>query len=316
MIGPGLKKLARQNGISIASGVAYGDFRGYAATFSEGSGYKLLAVTTKFPDEQSKSVFLDELHRHELKKEFRVQELMVSDGSIVIDFYDSIGTMKYITAFCDFFFPLLAQCGASGSNICSECGGEFFGDGRWKLINGAAYHMHESCASSIAADAAVQEQAAHEADTGSIGAGIIGALLGALVGAIPWALLLYMGYFAAVAGLLIGWLSKKGYELLHGRRCKAKLYIVIIASILGVLVGNLAVDYYSVFSLIHDGLMPELAYGDIFPALLYLFSSDDAYRAATLGNIGLGLLFALLGTYGILKDIRNETSGMRMTDLK
>ena len=51
MIGSGLKKLARENGMSIASGVAYGDFRGYAATFSEGSGYKLLAVTTKFPDE-------------------------------------------------------------------------------------------------------------------------------------------------------------------------------------------------------------------------------------------------------------------------
>ena len=315
MIGPGLKKLARENGMSVASGVAYGDFRGYAATFSEGSGYKLIAVTTKFPDEQAENSFMDELHRRDLKKEFRVQELIVSDNSIVVNFHDSIDTMKYISSFCDFFFPLLAQYGASGVNVCPECGGEFFGDGRWKLINGAAYHLHESCASSIAAGAAAQEQAARDADTGTVGAGIIGALLGALLGAIPWAILLYLGYFAAVAGLLIGWLSKKGYELLRGKRCKAKLYIVIIASVLSVLVGNLAVDYYSVFSLIRDGLLPELTYGDVFPSLLYLFSVDDAYRTATLSNVGLGLLFALLGTNGILRDIRHETSGMKITDL-
>ena len=170
MIGPGLKKLARENGMSVASGVAYGDFRGYAATFSEGSGYKLIAVTTKFPDEQAENSFMDELHRRDLKKEFRVQELIVSDNSIVVNFHDSIGTMKYISSFCDFFFPLLAQYGASGVNVCPECGGEFFGDGRWKLINGAAYHLHESCASSIAAGAAAQEQAARDADTGTVGA--------------------------------------------------------------------------------------------------------------------------------------------------
>ena len=316
MIGSGLKKLARENGMSIASGVAYGSFRGYAATFSEGSGYKLLAVTTKFPDELAENSFMGELHRRDLKKEFRVQELVMSDNCIFVNFYDSIGTMKYINSFCDLFFPLLVQYGASGVNFCSECGGEFFGDGNWKLINGAAYHLHESCAESIASGAAAQEQAVREADTGTIGAGIIGALLGALVGAIPWALLLYMGYIAAVAGLLIGWLSKKGYELLHGKRCKAKLYIVIIASILGVLIGNIAVDYYSLFSLIRDGLLPELTYGDIFPALLYLFSGDDAYRAATLSNVGLGLLFALIGTYGVFRDIRRETSGMKMSTLK
>ena len=316
MIGSGLKKLALENGMTVASGVAYGDFKGYAVTFSEGSGYKLLAVTTKFPDELAENSFMGELHRRDLKKEFRVQELVMADNSIFVNFYDSIGTMKYISSFCDFFFPLLTQYGASGVNFCPECGGEFYGDGHWKLINGAAYHLHESCAASIASGAAAQEQAVRDADTGTVGAGIIGALLGALVGAIPWAILLYLGYIAAVAGLLIGWLSKKGYELLHGKRCKAKLYIVIIASILGVLIGNFAVDYYSMFSLIRDGLLPELTYGDIIPGLLYLFSADDAYRAATISNVVQGLLFALLGTYGIFRDIRRETTGMKMSDLK
>ena len=315
MIGSGLKKLARENGMTIASGIAYGDFNGYAATFSERSGYRILTFTTKFPDEQAEYGFMGELHRRDLKKEFRVQELVMADNSISVSF-DSIGSMKHISSFCDFFFPLLTQYGASGVNFCAECGGEFYGDGRWKLINGAAYHLHESCAASIASGAAAQEQAVRDADTGTVGAGIIGALLGALVGAIPWAILLYLGYIAAVAGLLIGWLSKKGYELLHGKRCKAKLYIVIIASILGVLIGNFAVDYYSMFSLIRDGLLPGLTYGDILPGLMYLFSADDAYRAATISNVVQGLLFALLGTYGIFRDIRRETSGTKMIDLK
>lgn len=46
MIGIGLKKLASENNMTVASGVAYGDLHGYAATLSEGAGYKLLVITT------------------------------------------------------------------------------------------------------------------------------------------------------------------------------------------------------------------------------------------------------------------------------
>ena len=37
MIGSGLKKLASENGMKVARGVAYGALRGYAATLSEGN---------------------------------------------------------------------------------------------------------------------------------------------------------------------------------------------------------------------------------------------------------------------------------------
>ena len=50
MVSMGLKKLASENNMTVASGVAYGALHGYAATLSEGAGYKLLVITTKFTD--------------------------------------------------------------------------------------------------------------------------------------------------------------------------------------------------------------------------------------------------------------------------
>ena len=38
MIGSALKKMARENGMTVQGGVAYGSLRGFAATLSEGSG--------------------------------------------------------------------------------------------------------------------------------------------------------------------------------------------------------------------------------------------------------------------------------------
>ena len=48
MIGRGIKKLAEEFGLRISSGVAYGSLMGFSSTFSEGSGYKSLVITTKF----------------------------------------------------------------------------------------------------------------------------------------------------------------------------------------------------------------------------------------------------------------------------
>ena len=59
-------------------------------------------------------------------------------------------------------------------------------------------------------------------EPGSYGAGFLGALLGGLIGAIPWALLYLAGRVAAVLGLLIGWLSEKGYRKLGGKTARPR----------------------------------------------------------------------------------------------
>ena len=59
MVGKGLQKLARNNGMMVASGVAYGNLRGFATTFTEGAGYKRMDIATSFPTPENKGAFLN-----------------------------------------------------------------------------------------------------------------------------------------------------------------------------------------------------------------------------------------------------------------
>ena len=69
MIGSGLKKLANEYGMKVASGVAYGSLGGYAATLSEGSGYKQIIFSVQFPDLANRSKLADYLQTLNLKKQ-------------------------------------------------------------------------------------------------------------------------------------------------------------------------------------------------------------------------------------------------------
>ncbi len=315
MIGSALKKFAKENSLNVARGVAYGNFRGFAATLSEGSGYKLIVITTKFSDTEKLNEFLADVNKVNLEKEYRVSLMRVTDEAISVEFLDTIGTMKKIRSFCDYFFPLLTKYEALGANCCFECGCEFTGNDSWKLINGVAYHMHETCASSKDTLAKEAHQQALEEDNGSYASGALGALIGALIGAIPWALVMYAGYVAAVLGLLIGWLANKGYNLLHGKKTKAKIAIVIVMCIIGVIAGTLGSEAFALFTSIRDGLIPELGYGDIIPTIIYLLETDSEYLVSIGASLLQGLLFALLGTFGIIKEMKEETKGHKMVSL-
>ena len=316
MVGPGLKKLALANGMSIASGVAYGAFMGFAVTFSEGSGYKRLAVTTRIHDEQAYDYFAHQLNQHDLRRDFNVSSIQLLSDAIVVVFTDNIGTMSKFTAFCNFFFPLLRYCGADGVNSCNACSTELTGGGCWRLINGIAFHLHEGCAAHIAENISSEMHIVQENDTGTVIGGIFGALLGALIGAIPWAFLLYEGYFASIAGLLIGYGAIKGYELLRGRHSRAKPFIIIAAVIIGVFAGNYAADYYTLYSVINDGLIEGLTTSDVGPALAYMFSPDDDFCRSTIVNLLLGLLFALVGSISLFTELFSKTHRHKIKNLK
>lgn len=317
MVGMALRKLARENGMELSDGVAYGDFHGYAATLSEGAGYKLLEITAKFEDEARVDELLERLNQRDLMKEFRIQNLEVGKDYFSISFYDNPGTMKKFHAFVEWFMPLLPQYGVLGSDYCSGCGQRLSHDGCWKLFNRTAAHMHASCAASMVHAAQAEAEQEQLEDTGTYGGGFIGALLGAVVGAIPWAVVLYLGYMAAVLGLLIGWLAKKGYELMHGKKGPGKLVCVIIASVLGVVLGNAACDVITLAVMIGGGELPGILYSDI-PALLAVMFQDAEYMRVTAGNLGMGLLFALLGSIGIFRELRAEQKSqeIHVKDLK
>ena len=315
MVGTGLKKLAAQHGMHVDKGVAYGNLGGFAATMTEGSGYKLIIFSVQFPDLANRSRLADKLSSMNLKKQYRVMNLAVEAKTVQVTFHDTVGTMKRIHAFLDWFLPVLAEYGATGADICADCGMEIT-SGKWIMVNGIAYHVHEACAERIQRSVEATNTRKQEEDTGNYFSGILGAFLGAGLGAVVWAVVLYMGYVASIVGLLIGWLAEKGYTLLRGKQGKAKVLILILSIIFGVLLGTLAVDAVTLAQMISAGELPGFVMADIPATIWILFTEDPEYRSATVTNILMGLFFAALGVFALLKKTGKEVAGAKYAELK
>lgn len=315
MIGSGFKKLAQQYGMTVSGGVAYGALMGYATTLSEGSGYKSICIATKFTEFGQQEKLLAAVNAVEMGKLYRVQNLVTYPNNIQIVFMDNPGTMKKIEEFIQWFYPLLEQYGATKADVCAECGTPA-GDCGWYLINGIVYRMHDACAQHAEGEIRQDEQTRKEEDTGSYFQGTVGAFLGAALGAVVWAVLLYFGWVASIVGLLIGWLSEKGYTLLKGKQGKGKVVILIFAILFGVLLGTIAPDVVMLVQMISSGELYSMGYGDIPLLLLATFLEDPAYRGAVLGNIAMGLLFAGLGVFALLRKTAKEVSSVKFKKLQ
>ena len=310
MVGSGLKKYAAENGMKVAQGVAYGNLQGFAATMMEGSNIKILTIATRFSSEEQKDQLIQAVNTVDISRTYRVQKLEFGLRTVHIIFTDTVGTMKKIRAFVDWFMPLLSQYGAAQGNVCSECGMEI-PSGRWVLVNGIAYHMHDACAQKASREISDENTRQQEEATGSYLTGTVGALIGALVGAILWAVVLNMGYVASLVGFVIGWLAEKGYNLLRGKQGKAKVAILILAVIVGVLVGNFAADAFTLLGMISSGELPGYGVADIPGLLMMLLVADAGYFRATLGNMAVGLLFAGLGVFTLLRKTSMNVAGQK-----
>ena len=313
MIGSGLKKLANERGLRVDKGVAYGALHGYATTMFDGNGIKVICISTTFTDPMLLTQLQSVLNGHNLMNEFRVKDLHFTQKQINIIFHDNPGTMKKLVAFIDWFFPLLPEHGATGVDVCPECGCDIVG-GTWKLVDGTAHHFHEACAEKVKNSLVNEAETRAKEDNGSYLSGLIGALLGAAIGGIVWALLLMAGYVASLVGLLIGWLSERGYRLLRGKQGKGKIAILIIAVIFGVVFGTFLGDGITLAQMISAGELPGYTYGNI-PAMLIFLLTDSEYLIGTARNIGLGLLFAALGVYSIIRRSAREVSAIKVQDL-
>lgn len=314
MIGQGLKKLATESGMGISNGVAYGNLRGYAATLFEGSGYKQIVFSTHFADPVQKEAFTQALNKINIQRQYRVQQLGIAPRNISVVFQDTVGTMKKIHGFLDWFIPLLEQHGAAKWDICPECGAQIT-NGCWKLVNGTAYHMHETCADKVRDQINAENETRKQEATGSYALGLVGAVAGSAIGAVLWAVVLNLGYVASLVGLVIGWLAEKGYNLLRGKQGKGKIAILIIAIILGVCLGTFGADVFTLADMIKEG-ETYLTYSEIPDALMMLLMEDPEYRAAVITNILMGLLFAGLGVFALLRKTSKDVADTKFVDLK
>ena len=315
MIGSGLKKLARTHGMTVYKGIAYGDLGGFSTTLSEGAGWKQIVFTTTIADPLKQMELQTILNGHDMKKEFRVTDLRIAPKSIHVMFHDTMGTMKKVYAFLDFFLPLLRNAGATGSHVCVECGCEVTG-GCWKCIGGVAYYLHSACADKVCRDIEAAEENRREEARGNYITGFVGALIGALLGAVVWTLVLMGGYVMSVIGLLIGFLAEKGYNLFRGKQGKGKVLILILAVIVGVIVGNMGAEVVYLFQMMNRGEIWGYSYADIPALILLVLVEDPEYLRYILSNMATGLMFAGLGVWSLLRRANAEVSATKVVDLK
>lgn len=310
MVSSGLKKFATENGMKVAQGVAYGNLQGFAATMVDGSNIKVITFATGFADAEQERQFKQAVDAVDVAKAYRVRNVGMNRRTIQIVFNDTIGTMKKIRAFMEWFIPLLRQYNASSWNVCPECGMEIAA-GRWVLINGIAYYMHDACAEKVNREIQEDNTRQKEEDTGSYISGIVGAILGALVGSVLWALVLSAGYVASIVGFVIGWLAEKGYNLFKGKQGKGKVAILIVAVIIGVIVGTFALDAYEIMTMISTGEIEGVSIAQIPLIIFYTLIDNSEYLSYILSNVGIGLLFAGLGVFSLLRKAGKEVAGQK-----
>lgn len=303
MVGSGIKKYAKQNGLTVKNGVAYGIYRGYMLTLQEGAGWKSADFAISTTDELNGVLQgqLGQMLTDETRKEYRIMELGLSKSRLAVKFFDNPGTMGKMEAFIDVICNKLSACEVPGQNYCAHCGQPIDSalSAQDILVGGAVCQMHDGCASSVERDvAAAQEEIKSQ---GNMVTGIIGAILGGIVGAIPWAFAVYNGWFVGIFGLLIAFAAKKGYELLKGKESKAKAVVIILVAIFSVVVAELG---GWVFSLIMEGgtLMESLEY------FFFVLSIDGELQTRVISNLLMGLLFAGLGVFDVVRGIFSANS--------
>lgn len=299
MVGKGLKTFAAEKGLTVSNGVAYGVYRGFMLSMQEGNGWKSAAFAVRFPDETAMQTAVGFLNDKSVKKQYRISGCEAALSCVSVTFADNPGTMKRIREFIEVFCDKLVALGGVGVTHCSSCGMPLDGGaGVPAMMNGIVFYMHEGC---LQRDTAEFLRTKEEiSQNGNIATGILGALLGAVIGAIPWAIAYYYGWFVAILGLLIGIAAKKGYELFHGKECKVKGVVIILATVLGVFFGESAAIIYAVYNTwLAD---PEIAAQGVtvLDAAFGFFSAlftDSSLIGDMAADIFLGLVFAGLGIY-------------------
>ncbi|MHB8962054.1 MAG: hypothetical protein ACYC5K_02765 [Saccharofermentanales bacterium] len=143
---------------------------------------------------------------------------------------------------------------------------------------------------------------------GSYLTGTIGALLGSMVGAALWLLVSYLGFYASLVGFVMAYLAQFGYKLFRGRIHKGMPFIIMISVIIGVLAAN-TVE-------IAIGLMQDPEMGLTLTEALKIapqafYNTEYFYVGKVWGNVGLGMLFAVLGSWRTIRDLFAETRDAR-----
>ncbi len=156
--------------------------------------------------------------------------------------------------------------------------------------------------------AGIVEEFKAERDTaGSYVKGALGAAVGGLIGIIPWVLIGMLGYVAALSGLIMSWLSYKGYQLAHGKRGKGMVWVLVVVLIVFTYIGVMASTYVSIVNQAKDAGY-ELVDNAFWIVLTLPFTPNEDVGVIW-GQLAMGWIFAGLGSFGLIRRANREGSG-------
>jgi|AGTN01.2.fsa_nt_gi hypothetical protein len=191
----------------------------------------------------------------------------------------------------------LAQNGyTSGCSLCTATEGLGYTE-----QDGRVMEVCEACHARL--QNAVEDIRAERETTGSYAKGALGAVLGGIIGIIPWVVIGLIGYVAAISGLIMAWLSYKGYQMAGGRKGRGMVWILVVVLVVFTYVGVIASLYANIAA---DGFeMVDNAF--LIVLTLPFIPGEDV--GAVWGQLALGWLFAGLGSFSLIRKANREGAG-------
>jgi len=188
---------------------------------------------------------------------------------------------------------------SSGIGIPSHCGlCSQEGVDTTARINGIRVSAHQLCKDQAIADIAKETEAQGQQEPHVL-KGLLGALIGAMLGSIPWILVdLFVGFYAAILGILIGYSALYFYKQFGAKVVKATRFIIIAATIFGVIFANFAIATYIIVN--SDGLLIIENYIIVY--------TDPEIGPIMLQSLGIGLFITLFSLPTIFRKVVADES--------
>lgn len=311
LVSSDLKKLAVEKGMKTAHNICYGNLNGYTVTLRDINNGRMIRelYISAFISQDTKAKIIEALNGINAQKQYKIDFIDVNDNYISIGFAVTMGIMKRLEPFIDWFMPIVAESGAL-ANVCPECGNPMQGDEVKKLLGGHAVCMHSSCAQNLINRIKDEEEEFKNSESNA-GKGLLGSVIFGLVSAIPWAVVYALGWFVGWLGALIGAAIVKGYTVFGGKLKKTVIPVMALLVIVCVVFAQFLGDGIQLAYYISDGTL----YGEWsdIPEYMSLLFEDSEYILTFVGNILIGILFAGLGVWGIFKTLIKNVSSVSKT---
>ncbi len=303
MISKKMKQFATENGLKVTDDIAYGVKDGYMLTISEADDMRSLSISGAITDEAAARLE-EKIKNRQFAKTYASNIYEIQRESLTINYAKALVVPKGFKQLFTDITAIARECGVIGDGFCTACGNYINADEEYNiaLINGVVHRIHSACAGAVN-ERSVMENDIYKNEKKNLASGTVGAIVGAMVGGVLWAVAYYFGWFIALIGAVIGFCSKKGYELLGGKSCKAKMVILVIATVFGAAFGQVLGDFVG---LAVSGAEYGYTLLDVPMLYIYILGEDAEVLKTTLSNFAQGTLFAILGVIIIVQKTNRE----------